>query len=40
MLTVFGVFGKMVVANYVEIKLVVMVGLFANIGAGTADLIR
>jgi uncharacterized membrane protein len=39
-LTVFGVIGGQIQDPYWAIKLIVMVGLFANIGAGTADLIR
>ncbi len=39
-LTVFGVIGGQILDPYWAMKLIVMVGLFANIGAGTADLIR
>jgi uncharacterized membrane protein len=39
-LTVFGVIGGRIQDNLWAIKLIVMVGLFANIGAGTADLIK
>ena len=39
-LSVFGVIGGTVQDTLWAMKLVVMVGLFANIGAGTADLIR
>lgn len=39
-LTVFGVIGGKILDPYWAMKLVVMVGLFANIGAGTADLIK
>ena len=40
MLTILGVLGKEVPSIVSGIKLVIFVGLFANIGAGTADLIR
>jgi len=40
MLTILGVLGKEVILIIPGIKLVILVGLFANIGAGTADLIR
>lgn len=40
MLTVLGVIGTQVVSLIWSIKLIVLVGLFANIGAGTADLIK
>ena len=39
-LSVFGVIGGQIQDPLWAMKLVVMVGLFANIGAGTADLIR
>ena len=39
-LSVFGVIGGQIQDSLWAMKLVVMVGLFANIGAGTADLIR
>ncbi|MBL7055638.1 DUF2391 family protein [Candidatus Woesearchaeota archaeon] len=39
-LTVFGVIGGQIQDAVWASKLVVMIGLFANIGAGTADLIR
>jgi uncharacterized membrane protein len=39
-LTVLGVIGGQVVSPIWAVKLIVLVGLFANIGAGTADLIR
>lgn len=39
-LSVFGVIGGQIQDPFWAMKLVVMVGLFANIGAGTADLIR
>ena len=39
-LSVFGVIGGHIQDSLWAMKLVVMVGLFANIGAGTADLIR
>jgi len=39
-LTVFGVIGGQIQDPAWAMRLVVMVGLFANIGAGTADLIR
>jgi len=39
-LTVFGVIGGQIQDTVWAMKLVVMVGLFANIGAGTADLIK
>jgi len=39
-LTVFGVIGGQIQDTVWATKLIVMVGLFANIGAGTADLIR
>jgi len=39
-LTLFGVIGGQVVTPMAEIKVVILVGLFANIGACTADLIR
>jgi len=39
-LTVFGVIGGQIQDPVWAAKLVIMVGLFANIGAGTADLIR
>jgi len=39
-LTVFGVIGGQIQDPVWAIKLIVMVGLFANIGAGTADLIK
>lgn len=39
-LSVFGVIGGQIQDPVWAVKLVVMVGLFANIGAGTADLIR
>jgi len=40
MLTIFGVLGGHVTSALWAAKLVVLVGLFANIGAGTADIIR
>ena len=40
MLFIFGVIGGQVASGYASVKLVILVGLFANIGAGTADLIR
>ena len=40
MLTVLGVIGGKVTEQIWAAKLVVLVGLFANVGAGTADLIR
>jgi len=40
MLSIFGVIGGQVTTAAWSVKLVVLVGLFANIGAGTADLIR
>ena len=39
-LTVFGVIGGQIQDTSWAMKLIVMVGLFANIGAGTADLIK
>ena len=39
-LSVFGVIGGQIQDPVWAAKLVVMVGLFANIGAGTADLIK
>jgi len=39
-LTVLGVIGGQVTSTVWALKLIVLVGLFANIGAGTADLIR
>jgi len=39
-LTVFGVIGGQIQDGIWAMKLIVMVGLFANIGAGTADLIK
>jgi len=39
-LTVFGVIGGQVTTGLWAVKLVIFVGFFANIGAGTADLIR
>ena len=39
-LTVFGVIGGKILDPAWAMKLIVMVGLFANIGAGTADLIK
>ncbi|MCH8329158.1 MAG: DUF2391 family protein [Nanoarchaeota archaeon] len=39
-LTVFGVIGGQIQDPVWAMKLIVMVGLFANIGAGTADLIK
>lgn len=39
-LTVFGVIGGRILDPSWAMKLIVMVGLFANIGAGTADLIK
>jgi len=40
MLTIFGVLGGQVTSVGWAVKLVILVGLFANIGAGAADLIR
>lgn len=40
MLWIFGVIGYEVTAPFGVLKLVVFVGLFANIGAGTADLLK
>lgn len=39
-LSIFGVIGGQILDPIWAMKLIVMVGLFANIGAGTADLIR
>ncbi|MCH8004103.1 MAG: DUF2391 family protein [Nanoarchaeota archaeon] len=39
-LTIFGVIGGQIQDTFWAMKLIVMVGLFANIGAGTADLIK
>lgn len=39
-LSMFGVIGGQITDTLWAVKLVIMVGLFANIGAGTADLIR
>ncbi|MFH0867846.1 MAG: DUF2391 family protein [Candidatus Woesearchaeota archaeon] len=39
-LSIFGVIGGKIQDPYWAMKLIVMVGLFANIGAGTADLIK
>ena len=39
-LSIFGVIGGQILDPTWAMKLIVMVGLFANIGAGTADLIR
>jgi uncharacterized membrane protein len=39
-LTVLGVIGGQILSPIWALKLIVLVGLFANIGAGTADLIR
>jgi uncharacterized membrane protein len=40
MLYVFGIIGNQVVAPIDILKLVLFVGLFANIGAGTADMLK
>lgn len=40
MLSVLGVFGSAVIGTVWSIKLVILVGLFANIGAGTFDLLK
>lgn len=40
MLFVFGVIGNQVTGTIEIIKLIIFVGLFANIGAGTADLLK
>ena len=40
MLYVFGVIGGQVTGSLEILKLVILVGLFANIGAGTADLLK
>ena len=39
-LTTFGIIGGVITDPVWAIKLIIMVGLFANIGAGTADLIK
>jgi len=39
-LFVFGVIGGQVLGLFNIVKLVIFVGLFANIGAGTADLLK
>jgi len=39
-LSIFGVIGGQIQDTFWAMKLIVMVGLFANIGAGTADLIK
>ncbi len=39
-LLLFGVLGGEIVATMWELKIIVLVGLFANIGACTADMIR
>jgi len=39
-LSIFGVIGGQIQDSVWAMKLIVMVGLFANIGAGTADLIK
>lgn len=39
-LTLFGVIGGEIVTTMWEIKIIILVGLFANIGACTADIIR
>ena len=40
MLYIFGVIGGQVTSTFWTIKLIIFVGLFANIGAGTADLLK